>query len=121
VTAVAFARDGRLHVAFAGLDALWTLRRRVEVPVEAVLSARAMPLAEALAEKPLVRAPGTYLPGVIVAGTYRHLRGRRRPQLWCAHSDDDVLVIDLGDAPYERIVLSVADPAAAARELGFAA
>jgi hypothetical protein len=52
VTAVAFARDGRLHVVFAGLDALWTVRRRVDLPLGSVLSARAMALAEALAEKP---------------------------------------------------------------------
>jgi hypothetical protein len=119
VTAVAFARGGQLHVAFAGLDALWTLKRHVALPLSAVASARVLPLAEALAEKPLIRAPGTYLPGVIVAGTYRHLRGGRRPQLWCAHSDGDVLVLDLGDAPWERIVLSVSDPEAAARDLGF--
>jgi hypothetical protein len=117
VTAVAFARDGRLHVAFAGLDALWTLRRHVDLPLDALLSARATSLAEALAEKPLARAPGTYLPGVIVAGTYRHVRGGRRPQLWCARGDDDVLVLELGEAPWERIVLSVADPAEAARDL----
>jgi hypothetical protein len=120
VTAVAFARDGRLHVVFAGLDALWTVRRRVDLPLGSVLSARAMALAEALAEKPLVRAPGTYLPGVIVAGTYRHVRRGGRPQLWCAHSDEDVLVLELDEAPWERIVLSMADPAAAARELGTA-
>jgi hypothetical protein len=116
VTAVAFARDGRLHVAFAGLDALWTLRRHVDVPLTAVTGVRVLSRAEALADKPLLRAPGTYLPGVIVAGTYRG--PRRRPQLWCVRAADEVLAIDLtAEARYGRIVLEVADPAAVAAEL----
>ena len=116
MTAVAFARGGRLHVAFAGLDAVWTLRRQVDVPLTTVAGVRVLSRADALADKPLLRAPGTYLPGVIVAGTYRGLR--RRPQLWCVHAADEVLAIDLADgARYERIVLEVADPAAVAAEL----
>jgi hypothetical protein len=116
VTAVAFARDGRLHVAFAGLDVVWACRRHVDIPLTAVAGVRVLPLAEALADKPLVRAPGTYLPGVVVAGTYR--APRRRPQLWCVHAADQVLAIDLTDAAaHERIVLEVADPAAVAAEL----
>jgi hypothetical protein len=116
VTAVAFARDGRLHVVFAGLDAVWACRRRVDVPLTAVTGARVLSRAEALADKPSVRAPGTYLPGVIVAGTYR--APRRRPQLWCVHTAEQVLVIDLTEeARLQRIVLDVADPAAVAAEL----
>jgi hypothetical protein len=116
VTAVAFARDDRLHVAFAGLDAVWTCRRNVDVPLTAVAGVRVLSRAEALADKPLLRAPGTYLPGVIVAGTYRG--PGRRPQLWCVHAADRVLAIDLTpEARHERIVLELADPDAVAGEL----
>lgn len=116
MTAVAFPRGDRLQVAFSGWDAVWTLRRRVDVPLAAVTAARVLSREVALGEKPLLRAPGTYLPGVIVAGTYR--APRRRPQLWCVHAADEVLAIDLADeAPYERIVLELADPAAAAEEI----
>ncbi|HEY0358201.1 MAG TPA: hypothetical protein VGD11_06440 [Mycobacteriales bacterium] len=116
MTAVAFARDGRLHVAFGGLDAVWTCRRHVDLPLSAVDGVRVLSRAEALADKPLLRAPGTYLPGVIVAGTYR--APGRRPQLWCVHAADEVLAIDLNpEARYERIVLEFADPAAVGAEL----
>jgi hypothetical protein len=116
VTVVAFPRADRLHVAFSGWDGVWTLRRHVDLPLAAVTGARVLSRGQALEEKPLLRAPGTYLPGVVVAGTYR--APGRRPQLWCVHAADEVLAIDLADeAPYGRIVLELADPAAAAEEI----
>ncbi|HZQ29432.1 MAG TPA: hypothetical protein VFA94_17175 [Acidimicrobiales bacterium] len=99
----------RLVVRLRGLNQMWALRRQVAVPRSAVRGARA----EARPPRPPFRVPGTYLPGVITAGTFR---GRGRRELWAVHRAKEVLVIDLDGerAPFDRLVVEVADPAAAA-------
>ncbi len=110
------ADDSTLAVVLTGWDAVWALRRRVEAPLASVAGVAVGSRAEVDAERPLFRAPGTFLPGVIVAGTYH---GRHtRPQFWCAHRAEEVLVVDLaGPAPLARLVLEVDDPHRTAAEL----
>jgi hypothetical protein len=116
VTAQVSTQGDRLRIEFPGWDAVWTLRRRVDLPLATVTGVQVESRAAALAAKPLLRMPGTELPGVIVAGTYRSPRSR--PQLWCVRRARAVLTIDLADpAPFGRIVLEVPDPAATARDL----
>lgn len=56
-----------------------------------------------------VRAPGTNLPGVVVAGTF-YWHGE------CAFSDvhhaDSAVAINLRDEKYQRLIVEVDDPAA---------
>jgi hypothetical protein len=51
-----------------------------------------------------LRAPGTYLPGVIKAGTYYTRHGR---EFWYATVDRKFLVLELREEPYQKIVLTV--------------
>ncbi|WP_017719692.1 hypothetical protein [Kamptonema formosum] len=51
-----------------------------------------------------IRAPGTFLPGVIKAGTYYSKRGK---EFWYVTRDKDYLTLELKDNPYKRIVLTV--------------
>jgi hypothetical protein len=53
-----------------------------------------------------IRAPGTGLPGVLVAGTFYTPVGR---EFWYIQGDRNYLVIDLQDEYYKRIVLTLAN------------
>ncbi len=57
-----------------------------------------------------MRAPGTYVPGVIVAGTF-HADGER--VFWDVRDAQKAIVIHLGDEQYARLVVEVDDPSAA--------
>ena len=51
-----------------------------------------------------VRLPGTFLPGVIKAGTYYTSRGR---EFWVVTRDEDCLTLELEDEFYKKIVLTI--------------
>ncbi|MGH3344653.1 MAG: hypothetical protein ACRDPK_17655 [Carbonactinosporaceae bacterium] len=114
---VLVAPDG-LVARVRGVDQLWAFRRNIRVPMHQIDAVRVMSRAAARAELPWVRAPGSYLPGLVIAGSYWHLRRRRR-QFWCVHRAAEVLVIDVRSVT-ERLVLQVVDPWAAARDIGHA-
>jgi hypothetical protein len=67
---------------------------------------------------PWVRAPGTFFPGVIAAGTYR---GRHRKEFWDTRFDGQAIRIDLEGPGFTRVVVDVADPGAAMQALASAA
>lgn len=112
--------DRRLRVQLTGSDALWAFKRRIDVPVEAVLDVR---VAEDLSpwlgmrDNELgLRVPGTAVPWLIVAGSY----WRRGVWRFCSvRRGDRTLVVDLepGDWRYRRLVLGMEDPEAARRQI----
>ena len=51
-----------------------------------------------------VRAPGTFLPGVIKAGTYYNPEGK---EFWYVTREKDYLVLELRDELFKRVVLTV--------------
>ncbi|MDI9636411.1 hypothetical protein QM565_11685 [Geitlerinema splendidum] len=53
-----------------------------------------------------LRAPGTFLPGVIKAGTYYTPRGR---EFWYVTQDKNYLTLVLYEEAYKRIVLTLED------------
>lgn len=52
-----------------------------------------------------LRSPGTYMPGLIKAGTYYTERGR---EFWYVQGNQDCLCLDIAEGYYKRIVLSEA-------------
>ena len=54
-----------------------------------------------------LRAPGTHIPGVLVAGTF-HQDGER--VFWDVHDAAKAVVIELADEKYQRLVIEVDDP-----------
>ncbi|MEV0360988.1 hypothetical protein AB0H71_33505 [Nocardia sp. NPDC050697] len=66
---------------------------------------------------PWVRAPGTFFPGVIAAGTYR---GKGRKEFWDTTFTGRAIRIDLAGGEYTRLVVDVADPEAALDRLSAA-
>jgi len=61
-----------------------------------------------------VRAPGTFVPGMIKAGTYYTERGR---EFWYVVPSQTVLCMDIREDYYKRIVLSLPDSEAWCRDI----
>ncbi|WP_405020225.1 hypothetical protein OHV05_28485 [Kitasatospora sp. NBC_00070] len=96
-----------LTVEVEGLDRLWAVKSRIEIPLSNVRGATADP--GIVREPKGVRAPGTHLPGVIVAGTF-HRQGEK--VFWDVRNPNLAVVIELSDEKYTRLVVEVADPRA---------
>jgi hypothetical protein len=96
-----------LIVEMRGLDKLWALKSRIEVPLAHVRGATADP--GMIREPKGIRAPGAHVPGVIVAGTF-HVDGER--VFWDVHDAAKAVVIELEGERYARLVVQVDDPRA---------
>jgi hypothetical protein len=98
---------GTLVVEIEGLNKLWALKSRLEIPLENVRGATADP--GIVKERKGLRAPGTHLPGVIVAGTFHTGDGR---VFWDVRDGSKAVVIELSDERYTRLVVEVDHPRA---------
>ncbi len=97
--------DPFLIVEIEGLDKLWALKSRLEIPLANVRGATADP---GMTKEPKgIRAPGAYVPGVITAGTF-HIDGER--VFWDVHDSAKAVVIELRDERYARLILQVESP-----------
>ena len=56
-----------------------------------------------------LRVPGSFIPGLVKAGTYRW---KDRKEFWLAWRGRERMTIELRNASYTAIVLGLADPAA---------
>ena len=95
-----------LVVHVKGMDRLFSLKSRLEMPLAYVLGAEADPHVAQGWRKGL-RAPGTHLPGVITAGTF-YQEGDR--VFWDVRDPEKAIVIRLEDERYSRLVIEVEDP-----------
>jgi len=99
----------QLVVTMQGMDRVWCLRSRIAVPLSSVRGATADP---GITREPIgFRAPGTHLPGKIIAGTYRK-DGRRT--FWNLRNTQEPVVIELTGEQFNRLVLGVDDARATA-------
>jgi hypothetical protein len=95
-----------LIVHVEGMDRLWALRSRLEIPLSHVVNAEADPeVARGWWQG--IRTGGTHLPGVITAGTF-HQEGER--VFWDVHDPEKTVVIQLRDERYARLIIEVEDP-----------
>ncbi|WP_225830512.1 hypothetical protein [Streptomyces sp. NK08204] len=99
--------DGNLIVEIEGLDRLWALKSRLTIPLAHVRGATADP--GIVREPKGLRSLGTYVPGVITAGTF-HVDGER--VFWDVQDPAKAVVIQLSDERYARLVVQVPDPRA---------
>lgn len=88
-----------------GMHKVWALKSRLEIPAAHIRGARKDP--EAVKGWKGWRAPGTYIPGIITAGTF-YLQGRRI--FWDACDPDRVIVVDLEDDTYDQLIIEVEHP-----------
>ena len=107
MTEVEVAEDA-LVVHVRGMDRLWALRSRLEIPLAHVVGAEVDPETTRNWWKGF-RAGGTQIPGVISAGTFYHEGDR---VFWDVHDPEKTVVIRLKDERYARLVIEVQDPPA---------
>lgn len=99
-------KDGELIVEVKGFHRLLALKRSVRFPVKSLRAVRHDPSAAAGFWKGL-RLPGTHLPGVIIAGTF--YKGGQR-HFYDVRRKERTIVLELVDAPYDRVIVEVEDP-----------
>ncbi len=99
--------DGNLLIEVEGLDKLWALQSRLSIPLAHIRGAIPDPAIARDARG--WRGPGTYVPGVVTAGTF-HVHGDRI--FWDVHDASKALVIDLDNEDYRRLIIEVDDPQA---------
>jgi hypothetical protein len=102
-----------LVVQLEGWDALWALKRRIEIPLSQVRDVHYDSASPRRRPRGL-RVPGTYLPGVIVAGTYRGMKSR---EFWSVRRPEKAIQIDLEGGKYDHLFLQVENPEAVVAEI----
>jgi hypothetical protein len=100
-----YLSDDQLTIELEWYEQLWsvTLERQLRIPLAQIDRVNTTEPQTTWME---VRAPGTFLPGVIKAGTYYTKFGK---EFWYVTSDQSYLVLELRNAAYRRIVLTIAD------------
>ncbi len=98
-----------LIVQVRGMDKVWALTSRLEIPLAHIADAT-VDSAMAREGPQGLRLPGTDVPGVIAAGTFFQADGR---VFWDVHNPANAIVIHLHDDHYRGLVIEVDDPQAA--------
>jgi hypothetical protein len=99
-------RDGdKILFDVKGLHKLWALKSRLEIPRMNIRGAHRD--AAAVRGWKGWRVPGTYVPGLITAGTF-YLEGKRI--FWDVSDPDKAVVVELEDEKYNQLVIEVEDP-----------
>jgi len=102
-------RGTNLRLQVKGLDRLWAMRSRLDIPLASVVGVRADPeVARGLWKG--VSAPGTHIPGFIIAGTFYQDDKRI---FWDVKDPERTVVIELAGQRYDQIIVEVRDPQAA--------
>ena len=95
----------QLTIELEWYEQLWavTLERQLHIPLDSI---DRVTTTEPQSDWAEIRAPGTFLPGIIKAGTYYTKRGK---EFWYVTTDRDYLTLELHDEPYRRIVITIPD------------
>ncbi len=94
--------DDSLVVRPRGLNRVWALKGEVRIPLSQVSGVRTDVIRRDVPSG--FRVPGTYIPGVIQAGTYRK-SGEK--SFWLVGRTPTVTVIECPGAAFDRIVLQL--------------
>ena len=117
MTEIECAEQG-LIVHIQGADRIWALKSQIQVPWSHILGAEQDPAVVNNWENidwQSLRAPGTYFPGVIKAGSFLS----SGQWMFCdVHDPHKAITIRLSDEHYTRLVVEVADPDAALAAIG---
>lgn len=107
------SENGRVMFDVQGWDRLWALRSRLEIPVEHIRTVRIDP-EPAKGWWHGLRLAGTQIPGLLTVGTFY------QDGDWVfydVHDPENTIVLELDHEHYKRLVIEVADPAAAVAQL----
>ena len=109
--------NGELVVQVQGFDRVFALKSEIRVPLEHVLGAESGQQAAANWFHG-IRAPGTSVPGVIIAGTF-YWHGDCA--FYDVHHAENAVAITLRDEKYQRLIVEVENPAATIAAINAAA
>ena len=90
-----------LKIKFSVIERILGIHGSFKIPVPNVRRVTTQHPVQSLKE---IRLPGTFLPGVIKAGTYLTDRGK---EFWYTTRKKEYLTIELENEFYKRIILSV--------------
>jgi len=95
----------KLSIEFEWYEQLWAVRfdRVMEISIAHI---QAVSTAEPQSDWTQVRAPGTFVPGIIKAGTYYTKQGK---EFWYVTDDKNYLTLELQDEPYRRVIITIPD------------
>lgn len=96
-----------LVVEVQGMDKLWSLKSRINIPLAHVRGATSDP--GVVGDGQGLKLGGARIPGVIVAGTFRQ---DGEWVFWDVHDKAKAVVIELQEETYARLVVEVPDPRA---------
>ena len=105
-------QDGAFHFNVVGMHKLWAFKSQLIIPINHVVNAHQD---HANIEKwKGWRMPGTYLPGVITAGTYYN-KGQK--VFWDVCKMKNSIIVELKDEDYNQLVIEVENPSEALKIL----
>jgi hypothetical protein len=91
-------------IELRGWSALWSFRRRIVIPLETIREVEPADRSLTRAGWKMLRAAGTFVPGVIIAGTYFGRDGR---SFWYVRDFRRAVRIECEGGPYRRVVVEV--------------
>jgi len=95
-----------------GFHKLWAFKSELRVSLSHVQQAR---INNGEISRPEGwKSPGTYIPGIIIAGTYR---AHGKKVFWDVADKGNVIIIDLQDDDYQQIVVEVENPKIAVEQI----
>jgi hypothetical protein len=103
-----------LYVEMHGMDRIWALHSRLEIPLVHVAGARVDPVGARTASGTGLKVGGARVGSHLIAGTFRQ---EGEYVFWDVHDLDRTVTVDLHDERYARLVVEVDDPAAVAAEI----
>lgn len=102
--------DDKLELTVRGFDVVLALKKHLSIPLAHVTRVEAGVAAEAREQlRHSLRMPGTYLPGIVTAGSYVE---HGRWMFWDVHSGERAITIFVEHERYDAVVVDVDDPAA---------
>lgn len=100
-------RNGELVVEQGAVESMFSMRGRIRVPLARVMR---IYMDATVAEEPKgIKAPGTHIPRLFVAGTF-HAAGVKT--FWNIRRGERCVVIHVEGEKFDRLVIEVDDPAA---------
>lgn len=97
--------QGFLHITLEWWERILSVHGSMKIPVSHISSVHTSLPQPTWKE---IRCPGTFLPGVIKAGTYYTKRGK---EFWCVVRGKDALRIEMSNEGFSRLVLGITDGA----------
>ena len=91
---------GKLRIDLGNLEKALDIKGGFEIPLQNIVKGGTEAHRTGWVE---TRAPGAHLPGTTKSGTYYTPRGK---EFWYV-TDKGILVLELEDEPYKRIIISI--------------